>query len=117
MPTWPSTLPQRPPLEGFREHPGATVIRTPMEVGPPKHRPRYTHAITLWSMIWELDGDQLTTLQTFYEQTLGHGTVPFDFPHPRTGAVTVVQYAGEPPSYRNISGNLWQVTMRVEVLP
>lgn len=114
---WPVSLPQRPLAQGFSERAPETVIRTPMEAGPPKVRRRFTAGVRQFGLQVRLTPDQVDTLDGFFETTLQGGALPFDWTQPRTGAAVTYRFA-EPPSYAPMpGGQLWTSTLRLEVLP
>jgi hypothetical protein len=88
--TWPAGLPQDV-LRGFRRGVTANaVISSPVELGPPKTRPRYSvrgpQPITVAVM---LDSrEQVATWETFFFETLAHGALPFDWVDPLDGTAT-----------------------------
>jgi hypothetical protein len=116
MPNWPFTLPQAPIAEGYQESPGETVIRTPMDIGPAKQRRCYTVGIPQLTVTWELEGSEVDTFQTFFENTLEGGALSFEMPHPRTGGSISVRFV-KPPAWRSVLGTGWQVQTVLEVLP
>jgi hypothetical protein len=117
MATWPLTLPQAPLAEGYQESPGETVIRTPMDVGPPKQRRANTAGVKQWTVTWELEASQVETFQTFFEETLEGGALSFELPHPRIDGSAVTVRFVKPPTWRPVSGDAWQVQAVLEVLP
>lgn len=56
------------------------MLKTDMEVGPPKRRLRSTTPLTKLSGTLELDETQFGTFRTFIETTLVYGTLSFNFP-------------------------------------
>ena len=95
MPTWPGTLPARPTYNFSMSLP---KLHEDFEsdIGPEKRRRRTSVGVEKMSTVWELDGTQVTTLETFYYTTLEGGTLSFDGTHPRTGAAAPVLWMGAP---------------------
>jgi hypothetical protein len=116
MANWPLTLPQAPIAEGYQESPGETLIRAPMDVGPPKQRRGYTAGVPQLMLTWELEGSEVDTFETFFEETLEGGALSFELPHPRLGGSITVRFV-KPPAWRPVAGIGWQVQTIVEVLP
>jgi hypothetical protein len=117
MAVWPISLPQSPlMLQGFQETLPNTVIRTEMDVGPPKVRQRATAGIRAFTMIVQMTKAQVATLDTFYVSTLAGGSLPFDWTHPRTGAAATYRFV-RPPICVPLADDLWQARMELEILP
>jgi hypothetical protein len=116
MPVWPVSLPQAPIADGYQEQQGDSLLRTPMDLGPAKQRPKNTGGVkpVLWT--WELDGGELTAFETFFEQTLEGGALAFEMTHPRTGLGITVRIV-KPPVAHPVTGDIWQLPLQLEVLP
>lgn len=116
---WPVTLPQCVQIDGFSEGFGYNVIRTPMDQGPAKMRRRSARAQPL-SVSFKLDNTQLSTLESFVNDTIKY-VARFYFPHPRTGAEVEVRIVpgadGEFYKIGHINGSIWSVSMNLEVMP
>jgi hypothetical protein len=84
MPTWPAGLPQCPVLNAFSEQRQRNVVAFSPDVGPPKMRKRSTAVAVLTSVAYRMTTSHLATFNTFYEDTLEDGTLPFDWEHPIT---------------------------------
>lgn len=121
MPTWPSSLPDKPLSNGFVERAPSNVIRTPMERGAAQQRRRGTSAPRPFDVRFSLSKDQAATLDAFIRDDLADGALSFEYTHPRTGTLgrfRIVVEEGEPPAqYEHVGGTRWRVTMRLEQLP
>lgn len=115
MPSWPTSLPQRPLIEGYQETPPNVLLRTQMDAGPAKVRRRFTAGVRIYSVAYLLTSTQLTTLDSFFVSDCKHGSVSFTWPHPRTGANITVRFL-EPPQYSSADQH-WRVTCKFEELP
>jgi hypothetical protein len=115
MAIWPPSLPA-PNWTGFQETSPNVVIRTSMDVGPPKVRRRSTAGVRPLSMTFLLTKDDVSTLDTFYQTTLSGGSLPFDWTHPRTGAAVRVQFTASP-SYQAQGPLHYQAQCQMEILP
>jgi hypothetical protein len=117
MASWPGTLPDFVTVDGFQETMPSNVIRTGMDVGPPKLRRRATSAPRLINCTQIMTGSQITDLETFYITTLVGGTQQFTWKNPRTaGAVTTMRFV-DPPSYSSAGGgSYYQVNYKLEIL-
>lgn len=115
MPVWPTTLPQSPLQDSYRETVADNTVRTAMEQGPAKLRRRATSAVSKLSIGFILNPAQMAVLESFYASGLSGGVLPFTFPHPRTGTGTSCRFT-TPPSASNIGG-YYKVALEMEVLP
>lgn len=88
-----------------------------MDEGPAKQRPRFTVGIRPFLVQVELDVDQVAIFQTFYEDTLKDGTIPFSWKHPRTQVNTDFRFIGQPQKMRVQGARNWRITMALEVMP
>ncbi len=116
---WPAGLPADPMAQGYDEAFGDNVLRTAMEVGPPKKRPRSTAAVKPLRVTFDLSRTQVASLQAFYEATLGQGALNFAWTHPRTGAAIEVGFR-TPPQIRiapGSHGERWDAVCELEVYP
>lgn len=121
MATWPSTLPNEPFTE-LQGQPADNRLRTDMDAGPTKMRRRYTAKRIFYNNVeMYLDGDQLQTLQDFYNNDLNGGTLKFDWDDPVDG--TTVQFRFRSPYQYVItaggttSKRVYLVTMQLEQMP
>ena len=114
---WPVGLPQIPLRDGYAETEPDVIRRTEMDEGPAKQRPRFTVGIRPFLVQIEVDVDQVTTFQTFYEDTLKDGTIPFSWKHPRTQVNTDFRFIGQPQKMRVQGARNWRITMALEVMP
>mgnify|MGYP001455401073 CR=1 FL=1 len=116
MPAWPETLPQSPLIDGFRETPANSSLRTEMEAGPAKLRRRTTAAAATLSLTFIISAAQLAALDAFYADTLQGGTLAFDFTHPVTGETVSCRFR-QPPSRGTLNGGYFRAGVELEVLP
>ncbi len=115
MPVWPTSLPQSPLQDSYRETAADNTIRTTMEQGPAKLRRRATSAVSKLAIGFILSPAQMNTLQSFYTSGTSGGIIPFTFPHPRTGNSVSCRMTA-PPSIAAIGG-YFKVALEMEVLP
>lgn len=114
---WPTGLPQRPLLDGYKEVPPKTSISTQMDVGPPKRRKRTTAGTRRFSVTYMMTKNEVDTLfDPFYLNTTEMGVLPFDIPHPRTGNVVEANIDDEP-QYAVRSPGQFEVTFTLVVHP
>lgn len=113
---WPSGLPQRPSVGGYQERFAETALRTPMEAGAAKLRQRFTAAPRQIEISFRMSAAQVALMRVFYEETLGGGTLPFDWVPPRAGGSSSFRFV-EAPRVSATSANLFSVTAKLEELP
>jgi len=89
-----------------------------METGKAFQRPRFTATVEPFrGKIW-IDSAQYTTFYNFYKTTLRQGALPFNWKHPITGDTAELRFdAITPPQIKPLSGDQYEVTMNLEVLP
>jgi hypothetical protein len=113
---WPPSLPSSPLVSGFQETAPTLVIRSSMDVGPPKVRRRATSGIGQIQCRYTLSRVLMNTLDDFYFGPAGGGAVAFEWRHPRR-AVTVLVRFREPPSYTAEDPEIYTATVALDVLP
>jgi hypothetical protein len=115
---WPAGLPQFV-AKNFSGDSGANILRTPMDAGPAKERRRSGRASPLQVQFF-MTSAQIDTLETFVNTTL-RGTARFGFNHPRKQTQVEVriipQQDGALYKYSFMGGQMYSVTMSLEVLP
>ena len=116
MPAWPITLPASPLVEGFRETPPDTVLRSPMDQGPAKLRRRTTAGTGALSLTYLLSRAQVNALMDFFNDTLAGGSLPFDFTHPVNGATLACRFR-QMPAYAPVNAEYFRAAIELEVLP
>jgi hypothetical protein len=120
MPAWPISLPQFETNVELTQQQG--FVRSPTEIGPSKQRKRFTAVSKYYSGTLFLTRDQRNTLESFYEDDLGYGSLSFDFTDPIDNSTTVAARFMSPPSYSALLGGpsgveLWRASVQIEVLP
>ena len=118
MATWPTadSFPQTPLLEGNTETPPNTIIRTSMDVGPPKLRQRSTAGYGTYTFNFHMDDTNISALRTFYITTCEGGAVEFEWTDPRTSGTENWRFLA-PPSWVQLKNDLYLVTVQLEQLP
>ena len=101
-------------LQGsFNQNKVDGVLRTQMDMGYAKLRPRFTATPTNYSARYFLSSTQRTQLDALYFAYQG---VTFTWPHPVSGASTPVRFMA-PPSYADAPGTDVYATVNLEALP
>ena len=119
MAAWP--LSQRLRI-GMTESYDAPVIRTQMDAGPAKMRPRTTTVVKPLTGSLVLNGTDVATLRTFYETTTVFGTEVFTWTDPVDDSAINVRFTAAP-SYTVRAGSatpanrIWDVQLQLEIVP
>lgn len=120
---WPPQLPTKPLAEGYEiggDPKGRIGSQT--DIGPGKQRRRAALRTKDLKLTIPIPvADFRTYFEPFYETTLREGVLPFEFPHPETGATLRVRFApGEVPGYKaplERGGKYKLVSMTLQILP
>jgi hypothetical protein len=80
---WPATLPNYVLIDGYSEKLPAQKIESPMEAGRPKVRRRFSTNWRQFTVFIKMTADQGIIFESFYQNTLQGGSLPFDWVHPR----------------------------------
>lgn len=115
---WPSTIPQCPILNAFKEQRQRNVAAFSPDVGPPKMKRRSTAVGVLTDLSFRMSNAQVLAFNTFYETTLADGTLPFTWPHP----ITKVSYTwmfdpGDAPTFERYAPTHQRVSFNLIRLP
>lgn len=116
METWPLTLQQKLNVANFKEMFGNAVVRSAMDTGPGKVRPRFTKAVDKYTCSIDLDFDLYQTFKTFYKTQLSNGSLQFLFNDPFDGTPTAFRFA-EDPSIDPLGGRVFRVSMTWDKMP
>ena len=114
--TWPTAdnFPEAPLLSGNEEGIADTIIRTDMEVGPPKVRQRSTAGYDPGAYMFHMTATNILALETFYTTTCSGGSEVFEWAHPRTGSTNTWRFTA-PPSWTQLKNALYLVNIQVEM--
>jgi hypothetical protein len=113
---WPAGLPAFVLEDDYAEAWADNVIRTPMDVGPPKVRRRSTAAPRRTGCSQLLTTAQVATLKTYYDTTTAYGSLSFEFTDPRTGSTLEARFLS-PPAIRPAAPGYWRAAYSLEILP
>ena len=116
MEIWPTTLPQCFLVDGFNSTYKDSVIRTKMDAGPVKTRPRYTKEQMLISGKLRLDFTQKQELDIFYKYNLSNGSLPFQWKDPISEQDMIFRFT-EPPKYSPEGGQSLIAELSLEEIP
>lgn len=114
MPVWPPGLPQEIPQEGYRGTSADNVIRTAMDVGPPKTRRRSSARNRTFTVSFRFDQAEVTLFREFWRTTLEGGVLRFEFPDSEGGNDLIVIPTG--PYTERAEGPTMRIGFSVEVV-
>lgn len=121
MPTWPATLPQSFLVDGFTIKKQPQAIATPVSMGPPLRRRRFSAAIEEFRGDMLMTEAQWDTVRTFFDNTLSGGVLSFTWVHPIKQTSATIRFKAESDSSLVIKDvlkdDLFLVGMEMEVMP
>lgn len=98
----------------FKETLENNLIRSSMEDGTIKTRPRFTRNRKTYELTWSyMDNDQKEMLDDFYVKKTKNGSKSFKWTHPATDITKIVRFA-ETPSFTLKMRNYWSVTVKLQ---
>jgi hypothetical protein len=115
-PVWPTSLPQRPLVDGYSNSFGDGAVRTDMDSGPPKARRRFTAAVQPLRLAFRLTAAQVATLRSFFKDDCAFGAIPFSFVEPVSGASIRAAFS-KPPAIAPRSAIRFDATIELDWLP
>ena len=95
---------------------------SPMDMGPDKSRQRFTATFDPRQAVVEMTGDQLALFQDFWRNTLGQGSLSFDWIDP-TGDTSIKLRFSAPPGWQEIRAGataaerLYRISLPLETQP
>lgn len=119
MASWPAELPQNLIVEGFSYAPQSQVIRTEMDAGPAFQRRRYTtERVQVSGAILVVGLAPAQTFLDFLNNTLNGGAEAFDWKDPIRNSPARLQFIGtDPPVIAKVGGDIYRISMHLEILP
>jgi hypothetical protein len=115
---WPSTLPDRPTVNGFAWRPQDNRLAFAPEVGPSIVRKRSTAAGALATALFNLTDDQVDAFEWWFRKIVNDGVEKFLFKHPRSGALELWSFAtGQPYEISALGNGLWSLSCNLLWLP
>lgn len=115
--TWPTSLPQAFQQNGYSQGEGEGRLRTQPDQGPGKVRRRFTAVPKPLTGVMEVTNAQLATLDSFVLNDIQGGSLPFTFPDPLGGSALLVMFGQAMPSWTNLGGGWFSVTLDLLVMP
>ena len=117
IPAWPATLPQVIWAEGYGESPADVLLRTSMDAGPAKIRRRFTAGVRPVTGKLKVTTAELDIFLAFYATTLLSGSLRFSWVEPRDNTTPVEMRFAELPEISVIDPTMYEVGMKLEILP
>jgi hypothetical protein len=115
--TWPGTLPVYVQEGGYSESLQDQTIESQMDAGPAKIRRRFTKSLRKFEITMQMTAAQLTTFETFWNDTLKGGSLPFDWLHPRTRVAATLRFRLPAPKIQTVgSGAMNVVQFNLEII-
>lgn len=93
--SWPAGLPQEI-LTDFQLSSDPAFVDFVVDAGPAKRRRVTTKERNYVRASLELTGAELATFNTFWESTLQHGTLDFDWEHPTSDTSATLRFKTKP---------------------
>ncbi len=121
MVAWPAGLPQIP-LSGVTAGDDDSVLRSPMDSGPPTRRNRFTAITQSLEFPMIMTGTERATFDTFYRTTIANGSLSFDWEDPLDDSTVSMAFKA-PPRWSLLVGSdtaadrRWSSTFSLEIQP
>ena len=118
---WPTSLPQKPLVDGYKRVLPNNLIRSSMDTGSDKVRKRGRFKPQEISASYVLTAAQRNTLESFVHDSLAEGAICFNWPHPELNKLVRARLKAsqdgilEFSPYRDTTR--WSVTLKIEIWP
>lgn len=113
---YPTGLPAFVLQDGFSEKLNNQTIESQTDTGNPKVRRRFTKQIRTFSVTIQLDAAQRETFESFWQDTLAGGSLPFEWLHPMTRVPTTFRFRLPAPSYSAVAGIYIRASFALETI-
>jgi len=117
IPSWPVSLPQTLFIEGYKQSLPDVTMKSDMDAGPAKVRRRFTAGVTPVSGTQKYTAAQLSTFQSFFEDTLLGGSLRFSWTKPPAHTEACEMRFTAAPTFTALGDGIYQVELALEVLP
>lgn len=118
---WPSSLPQRPLVDGYKRTLPNNLIRSSMDTGSDKVRKRGRFKPQVINATYVLTNTQRNALETFVHNSIAEGAICFNWPHPELNRLVRARIKASQDGlldfapYKDTSR--WAVTLNLEIWP
>ena len=116
MASWPTTLPQTPLTEGYKEAPQDTRLISSVDAGHRKIRNRFTAASFAISETYWFTEAEFLIFKDFYENTLNNGSLDFTKMNPISETSRLYRFESVY-DLNQISYPFFKVVIKLEMLP
>lgn len=117
---WPATVPDTFEASGFAYDSDSGVLRTDMDSGPAKARRRFTSTTKNMKGTIIMTRSQFQTWETWFQDTIFHGSLSFTMTDPVHGGSMTVRIVGSKGSkpYSWSQNGVWvSLNLTIEKLP
>jgi hypothetical protein len=118
--SWPGSLPQNQFI-GVADERQSGTIRTAMDAGPAKTRPRFSAVVRNVTCPILMTGDQKADFDTFFITTLVEGSLPFTWTDPADDSTQTYRFIAPPKFSLEVGGDAgartWKASLALEILP
>ena len=118
---WPTSLPQKPLIDGYKRVVPNTLIRSSMDTGSDKVRKRGRFKPQEISATYVLTAAQRNALEAFVHDKIAEGAICFNWPHPELNKLVRARIKASQDGILEFSPygttNRWQVTLKLEIWP
>jgi len=118
---WPTSLPQKPLIDGYKRVVPNNLIRSSMDTGSDKVRKRGRFKPQEISATYVLTAVQRNALEAFVHDNIAEGAICFNWPHPELNKLVRARIKASQDGVLEFSPygttNRWQVTLKLEIWP
>lgn len=114
LPTWPAGIFEQPVREGYDEGYRPFVEQSTIERGPKHKRRRSTLENETLQASFVMTKAGVAILETFFNDTLSYGNLPFEWTHPRTGDTMRARFNAETGLKIRTRGDGYQVDFEIK---
>lgn len=118
---WPTALPQKPLVDGYKRIVPNSLIRSSMDTGSDKVRTRGRFKPQEVSVTYVLTATQRNTLEAFVHDNIAEGAICFNWPHPELNKLVRARIKASQDGVLEFSPygqtSRWQVSLKLEIWP
>jgi len=118
---WPTSLPQKPLIDGYKRVVPNNLIRSSMDTGSDKVRKRGRFKPQEISASYVLTAAQRNTLEAFVHDNIAEGAICFNWPHPELNRLVRARLKASQDGVLEFSPykttTRWAVTLKLEIWP
>lgn len=117
MPSWPSSLPDRPLVSGSSIEDEANVVGAPADIGIGQARRRYTAEGKYCTFSWRMNDSQVDDFEDWFHDAssgIAGGALAFDMDDPVSGdSASFQMMPGSRPRKSPVRGGRWTISMQL----